>query len=448
MKRTNLRLFWGSWIALGALWLVLNLDIFSSENLFALRKFFMQWTGVLAIAAMSVAMVLSLRPRWPEVRLGGLDKMYRLHKWLGIGALGLSVFHWLWSEAPKWAVGAGLIARPERGPRPEITDPMHAYLGSLRGTAEGLGEWAFYGVVILLAIALVKLIPYRWFRYSHRVVPAAYLLLVFHAVVLFDYDMWFTPLGPVLALLLLAGTYAALVSLFGAIGRTRRVPGTIASLHRYPGVRSLETEIRLGAGWPGHEAGQFAFVTSVRFEGAHPYTIASAWNPKDPKITFVTKELGDHTSKLAEKLKVGQEVTVEGPYGCFTFDDGLPRQIWIGAGIGITPFIARLKEMATAEPGSDRPEIDLFHSTREVDDGALERLAADARAANVRLHVLIDVRDGFLGGERIREAVPDWLDASLWFCGPGGFGKSLRTDFASKGMDADERFHQELFEMR
>jgi predicted ferric reductase len=104
--------------------------------------------------------------------------------------------------------------------------------------------------------------------------------------------------------------------------------------------------------------------------------------------------------------------------------------------------------MATAEPASDRPEIDLFHSTREVDDGALERLAADARAANVRLHVLIDARDGFLGGERIRETVPDWPNASLWFCGPGGFGNSLRTDFASKGMDTDERFHQELFEMR
>ncbi|MDK3018176.1 ferredoxin reductase family protein [Pseudodonghicola flavimaris] len=448
MTQPNIRLFWGFWGLLGALWLLLNPDIFSAADVFALRQFFMQWTGTFSIAAMSVAMILSLRPRWPEGRLGGLDKMYRLHKWLGIGALGLSVFHWLWSEAPKWAVGAGLLARPERGPRPEFTDPVQAYLNSLRGTAEGLGEWAFYISAALMVVALLKVIPYRWFRYSHRILPVAYLVLVFHTVVLLDYDMWLTPLGVVMALLIIPGSYAAVVSVLGGIGRTRRVAGEITALRSYPGVRSLETEIRLGTGWPGHKAGQFAFVTSNRIEGAHPYTIASAWNPTDPKIAFVTKELGDHTSTLAEKLKTGQKVTVEGPYGCFTFDDGMARQIWIGAGIGITPFLARLKEMAAADPTAPRPEIDLFHSTREVDEAALERVAADARAANVRLHLLIDARDGRLGGERIRDAVPDWRSASLWFCGPSGFGKSLRQDFAAQGLDTEHHFHQELFEMR
>ncbi|MCB9944142.1 MAG: ferric reductase-like transmembrane domain-containing protein [Geminicoccaceae bacterium] len=431
-----------------AIWLALNPGIFTASGLFAVRELFIQWTGVLGIAAMSVAMVLSIRPRWMEARLGGLDKMYRIHKWLGIGVLGVSVVHWLWSEAPKWAVGAGLLAPPERGPRPEITDPVRAYLASLRGTAEGLGEWAFYGSAILLVIALMAIIPYHVFRLTHRVFPVVYLVLVFHAVVLLDYDMWPTPVGLVTALLLAGGSYAAVVSLLGAIGRGRRVAGKIAALHNFSGVSSLESEIRLSAGWPGHKAGQFAFVKSKRWEGAHPYTIASAWNPDDPKITFVTKELGDHTSTLAENLKPGQPVTVEGPYGCFTFDDDLPRQIWVGAGIGITPFIARLKEMAGASPDVLRPEIDLFHSTREVDEGALDRLVADAHAANVRLHLLIDERHGRLNGERIREIVSKWRDASIWFCGPSGFGNSLRADFAGKGMDTDARFHQELFAMR
>ena len=39
-------------------------------------------------------------------------------------------------------------------------------------------------------------------------------------------------------------------------------------------------------------------------------------------------------------------VTVEGPYGCFDFEDAQPRQVWIGAGIGITPFVARMKQLA------------------------------------------------------------------------------------------------------
>ena len=131
MTRTNLRLFWGGWVMACALWLAFNPGIFSAAGVFALREHFVQFSGVLAIAAMSVAMILSLRPRWPEAWLGGLDKMYRLHKWLGIAALGLAVFHWLWAQGPKWAVGAGLLARPERGPRPEITDPVRAFLLSL-----------------------------------------------------------------------------------------------------------------------------------------------------------------------------------------------------------------------------------------------------------------------------------------------------------------------------
>lgn len=135
---------------------------------------------------------------------------------------------------------------------------------------------------------------------------------------------------------------------------------------------------------------------------------------------------------------------IEGPYGCFTFDDSQARQIWIGGGIGITPFIARLKQLAMDRQAySGRPHvqtIDLFHTTAE--------LTADAKAAGVRLHLLHDPRDGRLTGERIRETVPDWKQASIWFCGPAGFGAALRKDFANSGLPVARHFHQELFAMR
>lgn len=137
-------------------------------------------------------------------------------------------------------------------------------------------------------------------------------------------------------------------------------------------------------------------------------------------------------------------VTVEGPYGCFDFQDAQPHQIWIGAGIGITPFIARLKHRA-ANP--DTKTIDLFHPTADYEQAAIDRLTADAAAAGVRLHVLVGGKDGRLNGERIREAVPEWRSASLWFCGPAAFGQALREDFCSNGLPR-EMFHQELFEMR
>jgi len=147
---------------------------------------------------------------------------------------------------------------------------------------------------------------------------------------------------------------------------------------------------------------------------------------------------------LREQLQVGAAVTVEGPYGCFNFHDSKPRQIWIGAGIGITPFIARMKQLAQARGVQ---EIDLFHPTADFDQEAIDKLTADAAAANVRLHVLVSSRDGRLDAEQIRAAVPQWQSASIWFCGPPGFGQALRKDFLANGM-ASADFHQELFQMR
>lgn len=137
-------------------------------------------------------------------------------------------------------------------------------------------------------------------------------------------------------------------------------------------------------------------------------------------------------------------VTVEGPYGHFDFEDAQPHQIWVGAGIGITPFIARMKLLATMP---DAKTIDLFHPTAEFEQAAIDRLTADAKAAGVRLHLLVDGKDGRLNGERIRAAVPEWQSASIWFCGPPGFGQALREDFRAHGLPPGH-FHQELFQMR
>lgn len=443
--------FWGLLALLSILWLAAEPSAFQPESFMALRDAMVQYSGVIAIGVMSVAMVLALRPRWPERWFGGMDKMYRLHKWLGITALIVSVAHWLWSQGPKWAVGWGLLERPARGERPTVENPVEAFFMSLRGSAEGVGEWAFYAAVLLIALALIRYFPYRLFYKTHRLLAIAYLVLVFHAVVLTEFRYWTSPIGVAMALLLVAGTYVAAIVLLRRVGAGRKVQGTITSLHYYPGVRALETEIEVPQGWPGHKPGQFAFATSDSSEGAHPYTIASGWNDRDRKITFVTKELGDHTSRLRHKLRIGQHVKIEGPYGCFDFENGQPRQIWIGGGIGITPFIAGMKHIALerqAKRDQSLPAIDLFHTTADYDENAIAKLKADAEAANVRLHVFVDARDGRLTGDRIRAEVPEWRMASIWFCGPAGFGEALRKDFAAQGLPVDERFHQELFAMR
>ena len=444
MKNIKIAL-WSILSILSALWLFADTLLPAPLTYFSFRGVFVQYSGVLAIGVMSVAMILAVRPKWLEPRLGGLDKMYRLHKWLGISALVFGLLHWWWAKGTKWMVGWGWLERPgRRGGAPADLGAVEAWLRGQRGLAENLGEWAFYAALVLLVLALVKRFPYHLFAKTHKWLAVAYLVLVYHAVVLTKFAYWTQPVGWITAALMLGGTVAAAIVLSGRIGARRKARGNIESLHHYPELRVLETCVRLDPGWAGHRAGQFAFVESSQDEGAHPYTIASAWNPDERRIVFITKALGDHTARLHETLRVGAPVTVEGPYGRFDFDDRKPRQIWVGGGIGITPFIARMKQLA-ATPG--RQEIDLFHTTADFAPAAMDRLAADARAAGVRLHVLVDARDGLLDAGRIRAAVPQWQSASLWFCGPPAFGRALRSDFLARGLPPGD-FHQELFEMR
>lgn len=77
----------------------------------------------------------------------------------------------------------------------------------------------------------------------------------------------------------------------------------------------------------------------------------------------------------------------------------------------------------------------------------MEELARHDGAAGVALHVVDSDRDGFLDAGKLCAAVPAWQDASVWFCGPAGFGKAPRQGLKRAGFDVGH-FHQELFEMR
>ncbi|WP_114971246.1 ferric reductase-like transmembrane domain-containing protein [Rhodoferax ferrireducens] len=430
-------------IALTGLWLIADTVLSTANNFFALRSSLINYSGILGIGVMSVAMILAIRPVLFEPYLGGLDKMYRLHKWLGISGLVIAVIHWMWAQVPKWLVGSGLIERPVRIRAPEETVAIFKYFQSQRGLAESMGEWAFYAAVLLIILALMKRFPYRHFFKTHRLLAIVYLFLVFHSVVLMKFGFWGEAIGPVMAVLMIGGSVAALAVLFRRVGQSRQAVGEIEAIAHHKDLQVIEVTIQFKGRWAGHEAGQFAFVTFDEKEGAHPFTISSAWN-NDGRIAFIIKGLGDYTHTLPTTLKAGDVVKVEGPYGRFNFGGSKPRQIWVGGGIGITPFVARMKTLANQPDGTT---IDLFHTTAVLDETAIGKLQRDALAANVRLHVLVDARDGRLSTERICEAVPQWQSADIWFCGPTGFGQALRKDFIAKGL-APGDFHQELFNIR
>lgn len=431
-------------LGVALLWLLAN--DFSTGNysrFWPLRTDMVHLSGLLAVATMSAAVYLAIRPCWLERLFDGLDKTYRLHKWLGIAALTLSTVHWGWAQVPKWLVGFGWLERPARRGAGQTEEGLVGWLHEQRGFAETIGEWAFYLAAALIVLALIKRFPYRWFFTTHRWLAPVYLVLVAHSFLLMPPAYWLSPLGAVMAALLLAGTLAAGVSLLRQVGRKRQVAGRIVNLAYHTDNRVLSVDIPLDGAWPGHEPGQFAFVTFDQKEGPHPFSLSSAWLG-DGKLSFSIKGLGDYTRALPHSLQTGDAVTVEGPYGCFDFHGHKPGQLWIAGGIGIAPFIAQLQALAEAGRGND---ITLYYCTSAPDQGFIERIRQLAERARIRLQIMIASEQGLLTPERLRQQVPDWAQRDVWFCGPASFGDELRRDLTRHGLRPSD-FHQELFNLR
>lgn len=423
----------------------------AARGLWRLREQAITLSGLWSLGLMSLIMLLALRLPLIERPLGGMDQVYRLHKWAGIGAGLTALLHWGLKE------GGGLIkALWGRAGKPPH-EAVLPWLSDARGLAKDLGEWGFYLLLALLAVTLIhRLLAYRPWRLTHRAMALLYLVFVFHALALLPLHFWAPPLGWVMGGLMALGSLAALASLAGAIGLRRRHSAHIHSVQRLGAQADapLQVDCALAPSWPGHRAGQFAFVYFDAAEGAHPFTIASAPGALGcteggaPLLRLVIKPLGDYTQRLHQRLRAGQALHIEGPYGCFDGQGSSARaQVWVAAGVGVTPFLALLQARqpgATTPASADVQPVHMHYCTRNAaQDPLLARL--QQLCAQAQPPVALTVHDDAQGQRLQPEDLAQAAQAiDLWFCGPQGLGDALDTQARNRPW----RLHRELFAMR
>ncbi|MCK0164199.1 ferric reductase-like transmembrane domain-containing protein [Marinobacter sp. S6332] len=399
---------------------------------------FLTLSGYLAINFMSITMLLATRPAWLEPPLGGLDSMYQLHKWTGILAVVFALSHWLIEMADD-ALEA--LFGSDRSLKEA---DFSGLLDSLQDGAEDLGEPGLYVLAFLVVITLLRWVPYGYWRHLHRVMPVIYLVLAAHALLLAPLIWWQQPTGWLMALLIAGGAGASLQSLTGQIGRSRRYKGLVQAVSQ-TSANITEVVCDMGKRWPGHQAGQFALVTFDRIEGAHPFSLSSAADDRG-QLSFHIKALGDYTRKIPKKLRTGQTVTLEGPYGRFNPDKGRKnvQQIWVAGGIGITPFLAALeKRLINSE--QKHPAITLHYCTAgATSDPMVTRLQ---ELTEQLPDVLLHIHDSQMG-QRLTANQLQIHDrrVDIWFCGPQSLAKALRSGLKQQSISL--RFHQESFEFR
>lgn len=383
--------------------------------------------GAAAVVAMALTLILAARPRLLEPLFGGLDRMYRVHKWLGISALVLMVLH--------------QQIEPDFERVVRETD--------LGDVASDSGELVFNAFLALIAISAFRRlpftrleIPYHLWRFTHRFMGGMFAVVMFHQ---FFVDMP-TDVDPALSIVLngfgLAGVTAWVHTEFVA-PRLRRRAFTVSAVRTQGDTTSVTL---MPKGRPMRwRPGQFAFVRAPEAGLAepHPFTIASAPRP-DGALTFNIRALGGWTRRLPGALRIGMEVQIEGPYGRFDFRKGGARQIWLAGGIGITPFLAFAESLSA----TDRHDIHLIYSVHSAEDAAGLDILQAAATRNLRFsfQLVATAQQGRLTADQVARSVHFPVSgADLWFCGPPALKDSVLTGLRAAGQ-SPRRVRFEHFE--
>lgn len=382
-----------------------------------------QYLGSVSLILMGIVQFMATRFRGIEAIFGSMDRVYALHKWLSVTAILFAAIH-------------------------DTVDADMEGLGSdtfLTDVAETMGELGFYGLLVLGIITIITFIPYHYWKWSHRFMGLFFALSVVHfAFILKPFSN-----GDLLGLYILAfcglGVLSYIYLLLPKTWTSQTVDYEVANVALVGDI----TEIQLTPKGHGikHKAGQFAFVTfdTKDKEGPHPFTISSAPNQKGD-ISFTIKNLGDYTARLPHSLKQGTTAKLSRAFGRFTPSKKSQQQIWIAAGIGITPFIAWAQTLGS----SHSTPVRLYYCIAARDKAMYIELLESItnKVASFELVLVVSGVDKRLSAVRINgEVNADLAACDVYFCGPSAMRESLKADFTELGLQPSA-FHYEEFEIR
>jgi MOSC domain-containing protein YiiM/ferredoxin-NADP reductase len=213
-----------------------------------------------------------------------------------------------------------------------------------------------------------------------------------------------------------------------------------------PEVKALELEPVDGGPLPDYEAGQYVTVSVGRPGLERPllrtYSLSSAGSSARWRISVKREPFGLASEVIHEQLLVGDVLGIGAPRGSFTLPGGHLPVVFLGAGIGITPLLAMLEQLALAR---DRREIWWIQSARSPADvphaGETQALLREVDARVLIHHTRV-------GGRRITSeelfalGVPP--DADFMVCGPEAFMDEITAGLLEHRVPA-ERIHRESF---
>lgn len=352
----------------------------------------------------------------------------------------------------------------------------HLFTSTLRGST-GLALLAIFAIIWVFSLAFIRRTSrFELFYFTHLLYLAWIVIAIVHA----------PSFGFVIALPLLGFAVEQVLRL------RRRAP--VCRMLSCDALRSgvIRLELPIPAGFDA-EAGDYAFLCApaIAPHEWHPFTISSA--PESDHLTFHVRSLGNWTAALRRHVELQPKakdfrVYVDGPYGSPSARIFKSQYaVFIGAGIGVTPFASVLESLVLRANGtSARPsqlrKVHFFWLNRDqysfewfaallsqlekMDQGGLldfhlcmtgGRSGATALGLELAREVMHKSgRSDLITGLRTKTHLgpPDWetmLGAiarqhqssvvDVYFCGPPGLARKVRSHAEALNMP----FYQERF---
>ncbi len=357
--------------------------------------------------------LMATRAKWVERLFGGLDKMYLIHRRSAIIAVALLILHFVFVPRDLTEFNPG----------------------------KPLG---FYALILILLGVIISAVPFfkkkiaynKWIN-IHKLMGVFYVMAVIHGFMVFSlikelpitrvYVFGMAIIG------VIAWIYRAfLYNLFNkkldySISSVKSLDDKTAELTLKPTDKALK-----------FIAGQFAFFTfpSISKKEQHPFTISS--HPSDENLRLVIKGLGDYTDDIANKLRAGEPVKVEGPFGHFSNQYiNKTDQIWIAGGIGITPFLSLAKDISNQK-------IKLFWCVNSQSEASNKAELETLAAGNPNFEFVLWDSDNksYLNADGL--GINDFNKYAYLICGPEALKQSFMKQLKAKGVNKHDIYDEEF----
>jgi predicted ferric reductase len=398
------------------------------------------WTKFISIAASLTGFIGGMLMIWsavlgikPIISLLTPDIIWatNVHKWIGRYGVLIAFAHPV-LEMVNYMKGVGWLFVPNFATETE--------------TFISLGRFSFILLLIIyVTSALIRgRLKYRPWKYIHNLsYPAVYFIFP-HSINIGSYldnyvglkALWLTFFGLFII--------AVLYRLLEWIGVLRPKYTISNKFHGSSDIYTLTLKPKNRAIRP--LPGQFVLIQLKAFGESHPFTVMK-YDEVSNSITLGVKSLGRFTKKL-DKIRVGSQVRLSGPFGVFTREcHNQKPKILIAGGIGITPFIDVIHKFANDKTillysNKTRSQV-LFHDEFKAKLGPKYRLFItgdiDSNYSNTIYHRIDSPSLLKVIGQENKPA-----DFQYFLCGSKEFMVSMTNIIKSNSVPSSQ-IHKEEF---